>query len=395
MNFVLVNSEYPSNSGYGEIANYVHNMALALYEEGHEVHVIHRLGVITEKLPSDIRVHYFDRLEPKGITQKITKHISGLAYWEKGFSYGLLEKIKEIHNTSPIDMVEIPEYGGLAHAFKGELPFKFMIGFHMCLKMTHRFSNIQATIDEHKFYNFETTSVRNGHFYRFPSRAMLNETRKYFNLPEVKCRVIANPIDVSNFQRIEKDKKKDGIFHILYSGKLETIKGAAILAASINEILAINDNIHITFAGDPSPANQGHREVLERLLSPSERNRVWFTGPLDHYRLSLMYRKSDMLICPQLFGNIPYCVIEAMASELPTVCSNSGGIPEFIHNEKTGLLFSIKNSNDFVDKVRLLYLSSTMQNKIAQNALEQVKETLNSAVIVKKYIEFFQQNESV
>lgn len=395
MNFILVNSEYPDNSGYGEIANYVHNMALALYEEGHEVHVFHRAGTITEKLPYEIHVHFFDRMEPPGLTHKISKHLSGLSHWEKGFSLGLLEEIKKIHITSTVDVVEIPEYGGLAHAFKGDLPFKLIIGFHMCLKMTHRFSNIQASIEEHKFYQFETASVRNGNFFRFPSRALLNESKKYFTLPDDKCRVIANPIDTTNYQRIEQNNKKDDIFHILYSGRLETIKGASIIAASINDILSINKNIHITFAGDPSPANQGHRDVIERLLSPAERNRVWFTGALDHYRMTLMYRKSDMLICPQLFGNVPYAVIEAMASGLPVVASNSGGIPEFIHNEKTGLLFSLKNSNDFIDKIKLLYYSKVMQDKLAANGLEQIEDKLNSAVIVKSYVEFFKQEELV
>ncbi len=395
MNFALVNSEYPSNSGYGEIASYVHHMALALYEEGHEVHVLHRAGTIAEKLPDEIHIHFYNRIEPTGITQKISKHISGLSFWEKGFSLGLLEEVKNIHVTSHIDVIEIPEYGGLAHAFKGDLPFKVMIGFHMCLKMTHRFSNIQASIDEHKFYQFESAAVRNGHLFRFTSRALLNESKKYFNLPDKYCKVVQNPIDTNNYQRIEKGTKEDNNFHILFSGKLETIKGASIIAASISEILAIKKDIHITFAGDPTPANQGHRDIIERLLSPAERNRVWFTGTLDLYRLSLMYRKSDMLICPQLFGNVPYAVLEAMASGLPVVASNSGGIPEFIHNEKTGLLFSLKNSNDFIDKIRLLYLSKNLQNKISKNALDQVEYQLNSAVIVKKYIEFLKEEELV
>lgn len=395
MNFALVNSEYPSDSGYGEIASYVHNMALALYEEGHEVHVLHRSGTIAEKLPDEINIHFYDRIEPTGITHKISKHLSGLAYWEKGFSLGLLEEIKNIHLSSPIDIVEIPEYGGLAYAFKGSLPFKVMIGFHMCLKMTHRFSNIQASIDEHKFYQFESAAVRNGELFRFSSRALLSESKKYFNMPEDRCKIVPNPIDATNYQRIEKGLREDDKFHILFSGKLETIKGASIVAASISEILSINKSIHITFAGDPTPANEGHRDIIERLLTPIERNRVWFTGTLDLYRLSLMYRKSDMLICPQLFGNVPYAILEAMASGLPVIASNSGGIPEFVHNEKTGLLFSLKNSNDFVDKIRLLYLSNNLQNKLSTNALDQVEKQLNSAVIVKKYIEFLKVEELI
>lgn len=395
MVFALVNSEYPSNSNYGEVGSYVHNMALALYEEGHEVHVFHREGFVPENLPYEINVHYFSRAEPQGLKNKFSRLFSGLSFWERGCSLGLLKKVEEVHEKTKLDVIEIPEYGGLGYTFKGNLPFKVIIGFHMCLKMNHRFSNIQASIEERKFYKHETESVRNGDLFRFPSRALLNESKKYFTIPEEKCKIVPNPINIQTYQRVEKTSDPDKKFHILFTGNLETIRGAGLITSSVCQILAIDERIHITFAGDPSPANQGYRDMIERLLSPSERSRVWFTGPLDDYRLTLMYRKSDMYICPQLFGNTPYSLLEAMASGLPTVAANSGGIPEFIHNEKTGLLFSVKNSTDFVDKVKLLFLSNTLRDKISVNCVEQIEENLNSAVVVEKYIKFCKEDELV
>jgi hypothetical protein len=51
------------------------------------------------------------------------------------------------------------------------------------------------------------------------------------------------------------------------------------------------------------------------------------------------YSAADVFAAPSLADNLPYTVLEAMASEVPVVASRVGGIPEQVLDGETGRLF--------------------------------------------------------
>ncbi|KAA3634756.1 MAG: glycosyltransferase, partial [Calditrichaeota bacterium] len=59
---------------------------------------------------------------------------------------------------------------------------------------------------------------------------------------------------------------------------------------------------------------------------------------------------------------------EAMASSLPVIGTNSGGTPEIIEDNKTGLLFEPENAPDLVEKLKILLDSKEKREELAQAA---------------------------
>ena len=69
-----------------------------------------------------------------------------------------------------------------------------------------------------------------------------------------------------------------------------------------------------------------------------------FTGFLKGKDLSQIYASCDIFVCPsstETFGNV---ILEAMASGLPVIGADAGGVGEIIQNEVTGLKFSERNA---------------------------------------------------
>lgn len=59
-----------------------------------------------------------------------------------------------------------------------------------------------------------------------------------------------------------------------------------------------------------------------------------------------------------------------MASGLPVIGTNTGGIPELISDGENGMIIKEKNSEDIVEKVNFLMNNPEILQKMALNARE-------------------------
>ena len=79
-----------------------------------------------------------------------------------------------------------------------------------------------------------------------------------------------------------------------------------------------------------------------------------FMGTLHNERLSQAFASADLFVMPSDSETLGFVVIESMASGVPVVGANAGGIPSIIKDGKTGLLVEPRNSDDFTAKVKIL-----------------------------------------
>lgn len=85
-------------------------------------------------------------------------------------------------------------------------------------------------------------------------------------------------------------------------------------------------------------------------------DRVSFKPQTDYSEVPLDYRKADIYITTSISDGTPVSILEAMASGLPCIATSVGGIPEWVENQKTGLLIP-PGSPDAVAKAILLLAS--------------------------------------
>jgi L-malate glycosyltransferase len=65
---------------------------------------------------------------------------------------------------------------------------------------------------------------------------------------------------------------------------------------------------------------------------------VRFTGRIDNEHIAELYRNADLMLNPSTADNMPISLLEAMASAVPIVTTNVGGIPHLVTDARNALL---------------------------------------------------------
>lgn len=395
MHIALVNSEYPSlnGRGHGGIATYVYTMANALIAGGHNVSVLARKDTIPGNLHNSVSFYTYDFLSPSTPFSFISRIFNNKIYWERGCSKGALDVIKNLHKKTPINVVEIPDYNGLASQFRRVTPFSKVINFHTPSIIIDECNQVSASAKENRWYAYEKNALKNADAFRCPSKGLAERVNKLYAIPLKDISVIHNPISPKIFDKIKKMPvaKDETVCEILFSGRLERRKGAEIILNAIKDILKIDEKIRVTFAGETEIGGSvDYRQIIERSLEPDERDRVWFLGSISREKLLLLYRRSDIFIIPSLFENAPYTLLEAMSARLPVVGADTCGINEMIQHEKTGLLFPLNNLEQLCTCVKNLFSNPELREQLVDNAYQHVNTYYNPEKIAEQAVDFYQ-----
>jgi glycosyltransferase involved in cell wall biosynthesis len=81
------------------------------------------------------------------------------------------------------------------------------------------------------------------------------------------------------------------------------------------------------------------RAALEALAAQlGVREAVTFSGRIDNARIADLYRSATVFVNPSRVDNMPISVLEALASGVPVVSTDVGGVPYLVEHERTALL---------------------------------------------------------
>jgi glycosyltransferase involved in cell wall biosynthesis len=391
MNIAFVNPEYPSISGQdqGGIATYTYSMANACSQFEHHVHVLVKNGTKCRQLDSCVKVHEYYPEPLKNPGRWVKQLVNGDIYWERCYSNGLRNKLLEITLKEKLDIVEIPEYNGLACELVRPIPFPIVIHFHTPTIIVDFFNHKKTTYRQKQWYSFEKKALSKASAYRCPSIALSDKLSKIYNIPNKRISIIRHPFNTESFDKI--DKKHDSAnIDILFVGRLERRKGAEILLTSIHDILGIDSRIRFTLAGEHSTGEMGnYHDAIERSLTENERKKVYFLGPVKREDIQVLYCRSSILFFPSIFENLPYTLLEAMASGLPVVAARSSGITEIIRHGENGMLFNPDNHSEIIESIGTIINNLDLSASLSKNGYNTVKNDFNPEKSAQNSIAFF------
>jgi len=103
-------------------------------------------------------------------------------------------------------------------------------------------------------------------------------------------------------------------------------------------------------------------------------NGVIFTGYKKGKELAEIYASSDVFVFPsptETFGNV---VLEAMASGLPVIAANAGGVKDTVKNRINGLLFKPGDVTELSNLIIELIENEDLNNRLKYSARKTVIE---------------------
>lgn len=155
--------------------------------------------------------------------------------------------------------------------------------------------------------------------------------REVFAKRGVETVEVPNIVDLAAFHPADSRPAEP---HILVTRNLEPIYDIATAIRAFAMVLERAPRARMTIAGSGP-----QRAELERLAAElGVSDQVRFTGRLDNSELPALYRTASIALNPSLADNMPISLLEAMASGVPIVSTNVGGIPHLVEDGKTAVL---------------------------------------------------------
>ena len=77
----------------------------------------------------------------------------------------------------------------------------------------------------------------------------------------------------------------------------------------------------------------------------------------------------------------------------PTIASNTGGIPELIHDNKTGLLVENGNSDMIVERISKLLNEPDFAKRLGENGHNFVRQEFSWEIIAEKFIQIINRKQ--
>ncbi len=201
------------------------------------------------------------------------------------------------------------------------------------------------------------------------------EIVKYFNVAKNKIKVIYNGGASEDFfkknNHTRKILKKIGIKppFIFYVGTHQPRKDIPTLMKAFFSLKLKKEyfkNFQLVIGGKLKAHNYDCKidELITEFRNNSDKrsilNDLIFTGYLENEDLVGLYREADLFVFPSLYEGFGLPLIEAMASEVPVVCSDIDCFKEI--GGKAVEFYEKGNANDLEDKI--YQISVDQKNKI-------------------------------
>lgn len=184
--------------------------------------------------------------------------------------------------------------------------------------------------------------------------------------------IVPNIIDLSRFcagSTGTSTGKADGP-HILVARNLEPIYDNATALRAFGMIKKALPAAQLIIAGSGP-----QRQMLESLASElALSDAVTFTGRVDNSGMAALYQRADVMLNPSLADNMPISVLEALASGVPVVSTDVGGVPYLVEHDKTALLVPPQDPEAMATATLALLGDPSKAGRLSAAGMESVQQ---------------------
>jgi len=184
-----------------------------------------------------------------------------------------------------------------------------------------------------------------------------------------KLKILPRGLDTTLFSPEHRDPafwqkfgEHNGAVHLLYVGRISKEKDLDVLAQAYRKLRNEGLPIQLYLVGD-GPYLQALHEAMPEAI---------FTGYLRGKELAAAYASADVFVFPSTtdtFGNV---VIEAQASGVPVIVSDTGGPKELVEANVNGVVTKSHDVEDLVRAIRDLVNDKRKRDQMSRQARQAV-----------------------
>ncbi|RDK83516.1 N-acetyl-alpha-D-glucosaminyl L-malate synthase BshA [Marinirhabdus gelatinilytica] len=363
---------YPTFGGSGVVAT---ELGLALAEKGHEIHFItYKQPVRLELLSKNIQFH------------EVSVPDYPLFHYQP-YELALSSKLVDMVKLHRIEVLHV--HYAIPHAYAGYMA-KMMLqaeGISIPIVTTLHGTDI-TLVGNHPFYKPAVTfSINKSDVVTSVSQSLKDDTNRLFDITS-EIDVVPNFIDVEKYTNPYTDCQRglmaeEDEFIITHISNLRPVK-------RIQDVIEIFYRVQQKIPATLIMVGEGpEKDPAERLCREKGiQDKVRFVGNSSEIDKILCF--SDLFLLPSEKESFGLAALEAMASGVPVISSNTGGLSEVNEQGVSGYLSDVGNVAEMANNAISILKDPDELKKFKQQA-KQVAKKFDTQNIVPMYEEVYQK----
>ncbi len=216
------------------------------------------------------------------------------------------------------------------------------------------------------------------------SKKNQEQTPSFLNLKN-KVVVIYNgigEIDFQNFNQIKILNKN--VVNLVTIAEINKNKNYQFILEALS-LLPENLNWNYYIIGSGSDEKQ----LSEKIIKHKFKEKIIFVGFVKDAKKYLT--SFDIFLLGSLTESFAYVLLEAGLSKLPVICTNVGGLPEIVEDNKTGFLVNLKDVSTFSEKIKLLIENIDLRKKFGESLHEKVSTNFASEKMIEETLGLYKR----
>ncbi|GEQ86463.1 N-acetyl-alpha-D-glucosaminyl L-malate synthase BshA [Patiriisocius marinistellae] len=357
---------YPTFGGSGVVAT---ELGVALAERGHEIHfVTYKQPVRLDLLSRNI--HFHEVSVPQYPLFKYQPY-------ELALSSKLVDTVKRFK----IDVLHV--HYAIPHAYAGYMAKQMLseVGIQIPMVTTLHGTDI-TLVGNHPFYKPAVTfSINNSDCVTSVSQSLKDDTLRLFDIRN-EIEVVPNFINVEDYVNPYTDCQRD--LMALPDEKIITHVSNLRPVKRVQDIVQIFNLVQQKIPSKLLIVGEGpEREPAEALVAKlGLDDKVIFLGNSNEVNKILCF--TDLFLLPSEKESFGLAALEAMASGVPVISSNTGGLPEVNIQGESGFLSDVGD----VDKMAANAIKILSNDEMLLSFKKKAKETarkFDTNTVVSQY----------
>ncbi len=366
---------YPTYGGSGVVAT---ELGIELSKRGHEVHFItYKQPVRLELLGNNVHFHEVNVAEYP-------------LFHYQPYELALSSKLVDMVKLHEIEILHV--HYAIPHAYAAYMAKKMLKeeGIYIPIVTTLHGTDITLVGSQPTYKPAVTFSINKSDAVTCVSESLKRDTLRLFDIKK-EIQVVTNFIDLVKHEHKFVDCQRS----LLAEDHEKIISHISNFRAvkRIPDIIKVFNNIQKEIPSKLMMIGEGpEKEPAEQLVKElGIEDRVLFLG--NSYEIDRILCYSDLFMLPSETESFGLSALEAMASGVPVISTNSGGLPEVNIQGVSGYLSNVGDIEDMSKNAIHILSDETRLNQFKANARKEA-EKFDLHQIVPQYEKIYEETMS-
>jgi len=341
----------------GGVAAIIYNLGREMEHRGHQVKYIFLDDLIE---PGSVSQRFIELVFAHRLNSYISQHqrefsIANL-HAPTGFLYGLRRRWNRAAALPPYVMTLHGLEERRVHVMSREVKKNRAWNFSLRNRLWHRLYHQPR-------FRWSIRTADGAHAY---SRDVWSMLQLKYNLDSDRVAYIPNGVEPRFF--IPREYRDGDALRLLYAGTWLDQRGISYIRDALRNLTARIPGLTMTSAGCGVPP-----EEIQRFFGADLANRIIVRPVVVAELMQELYSEHDVFLFPSLMEGLPSVLLEAMATGMPVLTTETCGMPDVVESDYNGLLVAPANAKAIEDGILRLAASVELRKKLGEAARETMK----------------------